>query len=182
MNILISKDEHEAIIECGSKCLRVKVSVEDIDRVISMPTWQQLPSGYVYTKVKKKHVYLHRFIMGAKEGDPQIDHKNRDKTDCTRQNLKYATSRQQVQNTDRSDNASSKFKGVSKSGKLWKAYIFDGKSKMLGQFKSEILAAICYDSYLLNTLNSLEETNYHQGLYSLEDLMVYGLSSPFSIF
>ena len=47
---------------------------------------------------RTKMVYLHREIMGAQEGDPGIDHRDRNTLNCRRSNLRWATMAQNLSN------------------------------------------------------------------------------------
>ncbi len=72
-----------------------------------------------------------------------IDHKNRDKCDNRRQNLRGATRLQQVLNTG--GYGQSSHKGVSPHREKWRARIkIDGKQRHLGLFDSELEAAEAY--------------------------------------
>ena len=66
-----------------------------------------------------------------------------------RGNLRWASCSVQNKNTRKPKNNTSGYKGVSKSGKNWKAYIKDGpKVTHLGTFKSKELAAKAYNDYI----------------------------------
>jgi hypothetical protein len=52
---------------------------------------------------EQKLIYLHRLIMGAKPGDPKIDHKNRNGLDCRRDNLRFITDSGNSRNQVRSN-------------------------------------------------------------------------------
>lgn len=87
---------------------KVLVSVEDLDTILSFSKlWRIDSNGYAMKGTK----YLHHLVMPIKEGFI-IDHINREKLDCTRRNLRYAT--WHIQNTNRIQyNSSSKVRGVS---------------------------------------------------------------------
>lgn len=88
---------------------------------------------------------LHRLIL------PDVtipDHKNRDGLDNRRSNLRPATHSENARNQI-GKSSTSQFKGVSwcKQTGSWKAQIsFDKKTKNLGRFKDEIVAARAYDA------------------------------------
>lgn len=70
--------------------------LEDYDKV-KQYTWYKDTHGYIkthfYVDEKKTTAYLHRIILGFKHGDKRkIDHKNRNKVDCRKENLRIATS------------------------------------------------------------------------------------------
>lgn len=102
--------------------------------------------GYVqrYFRVngRKSAESLHRFIMGCTRGDGvEVDHKNGDKLDCRRSNLRVGTHALNLQNrTAGIEGATSVLRGVSwctRTGR-WRAYAkLDGKFKALGYFDDE---------------------------------------------
>lgn len=113
--------------------------------------WYKSSHGYVCRKVRRngrrETLFLHREIMGAKKGE-KVDHINRDRLNCQRQNLRFATSKQNNQNRSPRKGTSSRFKGVCwhKSDKAWYASIkVDNKSIHLGRFKNEEDAARAYN-------------------------------------
>jgi HNH endonuclease/AP2 domain len=78
--------------------------------------------------------------------DEEIDHKDRNRLNNQRDNLRSATRQEQVQNTTKRKNTASKYKGVSWWKNKWKARIvINGKSIHLGYFDNEEDAARAYD-------------------------------------
>jgi hypothetical protein len=134
------------------------VSDEDYERV-NKYKWYLHSAGYAisqeYSKRTYKTRYMHRFIMNPPKGF-QVDHKNRNKLDNRRSNLRVCTPKQNMNwlydfyerkglrkgyTLDRS-----KCKGVywDKSVKRWKAEIrHNGKRYRLGnhKFRKDALAA-----------------------------------------
>jgi hypothetical protein len=93
-------------------------------------------------------VRMHREIMKHPEG-LLVDHRNNQTLDNRRDNLRVATSSQNLANRRiNKSNCSSKYRGVRyrKDRKRWSAQItFMGKTKFLGSFDSENDAARAYD-------------------------------------
>lgn len=109
----------EMIIE-GKVSGTVLVDKDDF-LLISEYTWNINPiNGYVQTKTregrgKSRTLLLHRVIMGAEEGDPQVDHKYRDRLDNRKQNLRFATWSENQLNKGLPSNNTSGFRGVSET-------------------------------------------------------------------
>ena len=59
-------------------------------------------NGYVYITIKRRRLKLHRIIaqhwIPNPENKPQIDHKNRDKTDNSVKNLEWVTAKENCYN------------------------------------------------------------------------------------
>lgn len=96
-------------------------SSEDWDFVTSH-NWHIDTKGYVLTKINGRNIKLHRYIMPASEGI-QIDHVNRKKYDCRRENLRYAVNKENAAN-------SAAFKNNRSSGHK-NVYIQDGKYRVI---------------------------------------------------
>lgn len=109
--------------------------------IIEDYTWRIDTSGYLATKINKKNVYMHNLLIG----DLLVDHKNNNRTDNRRCNLRKCTSQENNRNRSRAKNNNSGFIGVSWKENLskWRAYIMiDNKQKHLGVFESKTEAII----------------------------------------
>lgn len=127
------------------------VSLKDFD-LVSHFCWHKIPSGYATGSVNGKMVRLHRFIMDAKK-DQVVDHINRNKLDNRRENLRICTQLQNSQNKSISKNKSSKYRGVFyiKSNKKYRAsFTYNKKYIHIGEFITEIEAAMAFDKYIVN--------------------------------
>lgn len=121
----------------------------------STPMFYNAQTGYAYGRFKKHSNLdtLHRFIMGFPSGK-EIDHKNGDRLDNRKENLREATRSQNARNMKpHSDSKYSRFKGVTKllsnKEKPWMAQVFfEKKNICLGFFKDEISAAKAYNSFV----------------------------------
>jgi hypothetical protein len=102
------------------------------------------------TKAEKggtKIVYLHREIMNHPVG-LLVDHKNSNTLDNRRTNLRLATKAENVHNSRKRANTSSRFIGVycdKRCGRWTAQIVYQGKTISLGRFDSEIDAAHAYD-------------------------------------
>lgn len=96
---------------------------------------------------------MHRQILGLAHNDPRNgDHKNGDKLDNRRSNLRIASSVENRQNVGIRKNNRSGYKGVSWSrvANKWHAYItVNWKKVHLGSFDNIIEAARAYDASAL---------------------------------
>ena len=125
------------------------IDVEDVDRVGEY-RWSKTVQGYVRSNINGNHIYLHNFILnriGSRE--IQVDHINRFKTDCRKENLRFADVMQNHYNVQAPRNNTSGFKGVSKCSKTgkWKVTIQHNKTYVhLGYFKNIKDAAETYDN------------------------------------
>ncbi len=119
-------------------------------------------NGYAKTYQNGRHIRMHRLIMKA-EPSQQIDHRNGNKLDNRRENLRFCTTQQNNRNAKiRKDNTSG-YKGVSldKSTGHWKPLIYvDGKAKTCGQFKSKRHAALAYDMWSVFFYGEFANTNF----------------------
>lgn len=125
------------------------VDKEDYAR-LSQHRWNLSRGGYAYRRDYKFGrpgvvFYLHRVILGLVKGDPrQGDHKNRNKLDCRRRNLRVVQPWQNGHNIMRRGNFSSQYRGVSwdKKTDKWVAYVHcRGVRHVAGYFTDEGEAA-----------------------------------------
>lgn len=113
---------------------------DDYDKV-SKYCWDVDNShGYVKTLIKGKKLYLHKLIAGVDYGnDVKVDHRDRHRNNCRKDNLKIVTNCQNSMNVGtRSDNVSG-IKGVnldSKSGKFYARIRADKKEYSIGYFNN----------------------------------------------
>jgi hypothetical protein len=124
--------------------------VDDDDaELVSAYRWGNLVNGYISCGVPhpsggQRTIYLHRLVLGLDFGDRREgDHKNLDKLDNRRENLRVASRSQNAQNVP-SQGGTSRYRGVAwhKAHKRWRAYVFlDGRQAFHGYFESELDAA-----------------------------------------
>ena len=97
--------------------------------------------GYLYVVIEGKLVLAHRAAWIAVHGEiPKamvIDHINREKIDNRIANLRAVSQSNNTANAKLSSVNTSGYRGVSKRGSKWQAYInLDGKRKHLGYYES----------------------------------------------
>ena len=137
-----------------SKCLKVRgakkcVKVDpDVHAKASRRRWhmhQDYPATTLGSGKKAYKLYLHRFVMSAKSGTI-VDHKNGDHLDNRRANLRLASKGENTINRDRLPTNGAGYKGVSKRGKTYRAFVHkDGTTIYLGTFPTAKAAACAYN-------------------------------------
>lgn len=111
------------------------IDTEDLDRV-SKYCWYKNNQGYIVSRIGNKIIRLHRFILNI-NGDRIIDHKNRDKKDNRKVNLRIANYQQNSVNRGAGRNSTTGVKGVSKSknGERYVAIVYkDGRRIHIGTY------------------------------------------------
>lgn len=71
-----------------------KIDEEDLP-IISAFSWWELPSGYIYSEVERKKFYAHRLVTNFPK---EVDHKDRDKRNNMKSNLRSVTRRENNNN------------------------------------------------------------------------------------
>lgn len=128
----------------GIKTGECLFDVEDREEIVKYK-WYLNAIGYVYSG---KGGYFHRFVLKLKKGERcEVDHKDGNKLDNRRSNIRKCSRTQNSLNKGKSVSNTSGYKGVHflKRIKKWIAYIKAGKKiKYLGSFSSKTEAAIAY--------------------------------------
>lgn len=114
--------------------------------------WNCVPGRYTkYARafINGKNTMMHRYILGVNDEKILVDHKDHNGLNNQRYNIRPCTPSQNVRNTK--PRGTSKYMGVSKMSKGWRAVINVGPGKKcyLGYFMNEIDAARAYDKKLL---------------------------------
>lgn len=134
--------------------------IDDSDYAeISSMKWS-FDGRYAQHVKNRKKIYLHRLIMGAKRFQI-IDHKNGNKLDNRKCNLRFATKSQNCMNSIKK-NKLKKYKGVwwDKSRSKWCAEIMMNYKKIyIGRFDSEDDAARQYDEKAKDVFGEYALTN-----------------------
>lgn len=129
--------------------LRAHAIIDAADAHLTKYRWCLHNMGYAVRNVcvdgTTSVVLLHRSVLGLTPGDGlQADHKNRDKLDCRRSNLRVGTHALNAQNVSGHTNRSSKYRGVSwdTQRKSWVSSVrLDGREHHLGRYETELEAA-----------------------------------------
>jgi hypothetical protein len=100
----------------------------------------------------RERLWLHNEVMMNMTGQPLVDnelvdHKNRNKLDCRRSNLRLATRSQNEANKAKGSRGASRYKGVTRTkGGKWKAEMTVDKIRLyLGTYEDEKDAARAYN-------------------------------------
>lgn len=99
-------------------------------------------------KSKSKIVLMHRVILGVTDNNIKIDHIDHNGLNNQKSNLRICTNAENSKNKTSKIGSSSKYLGVSydKEKQKWFACIqLNGKTKYLGRFNEEEMAAKAYD-------------------------------------
>lgn len=112
--------------------------------------WSVNNYGYATRRKDGKITLMHRVIIGALKGQ-ETDHRNHDKLDNRRSNLRICTTQQNQFNRLKHKECGSRFKGVGydNNREKWIAFCkHNKKTKNLGRFNTEIEAALAYDAWV----------------------------------
>lgn len=106
--------------------------------------WHYDESGYVRTSINRKHIRLHRYLMGIEDKNIFVDHRihpprNGHKIDNRKSNLRLVTPKENVYNASLAKNNTSGVTGVNwvEEKRKWKVYFpFDGRLKHIGYYNN----------------------------------------------
>lgn len=143
----------------------IVVDFDDYDE-LNQYTWYLNVNGYAAGHVmsssgKKKKMVMHRKIIQAAKG-VQTDHKNGNKLDNRKSNLRSCTHSENQMNRPKTKTNKSGYKGVFKreKDKNWVAMIkVKGKQMYLGSFSCPEDAAAAYDAGALKYHGEFAWTN-----------------------
>jgi hypothetical protein len=133
------------------------VDPEDFKNVMKY-SWSKNHNGYSCKGTSHDIPSLmHHFILGKPEEGYVIDHKDNNRLNNRRSNLRFVTQAQNMQNrTTNKNNTTSKYIGVYRHKNKWHAKY---SQKYLGPYENEIDAAKRYDTYVLLKHGPESKTN-----------------------
>lgn len=108
-----------------------------------------------------KTIQMHRVIMGC-DNNMMVDHINGNGLDNRKENLRVCTRSNNLMNSNkpRGEGLTSKYKGVNKSGKNWRAEIrINRQGIYLGTFKTEIEAMLAYNEAAIKYFGEFAKLN-----------------------
>ena len=139
------------------KNIPFQIDKEDLE-LASQYTWHVNKKGYCMARDGDTMVLLHRLLMGSPKSS--IDHKNRDKTDNRKKNLRVCSQSQNLVNRGMLSNNTSGYRGVSKSHGKWTSMLgVDGKNIYLGTFEDIVDAAKAYNDKAKELYGEFAELN-----------------------
>ena len=163
------------LIPLSEKAGAGKSAIVDDDFIDTGLKWTLNSVGYPYQRVRvgpralnqRKTVLMHRYVIGAAKGQI-VDHINRNKLDCRRENLRICTQSSNVSHAPgwRDGRRNSRFKGVYKtsSGK-WFAELRlpSHRSKVVRstRLNSQEEAAAAYDVLVAQHRDQFAFRNNH---------------------
>ncbi len=121
-----------------------EAQVSDCDYILCLGySWWPHPKGYAQSRVKGKMILLHTFIAVQMRLTGQLDHEDRNKRNCQRENLRPSTTSQNQMNQAVDFTSSLGIKGVAPTvNGTFEAYIKVNYRKIhLGRFPTKELAA-----------------------------------------
>ena len=124
-----------------------KCEIDDIDYDLANYRWY-MRNGYFATTINKVEKYLHKIIGERLFINNEVDHEDRNKLNCKRNNLREATRSQNQSNCNKYSTNTSGYKGVHYCNytNKWRASItINRKCLKLGRFDNIIQAAKAYD-------------------------------------
>lgn len=165
-NDMIIYDDYAEMIICNQQHqekARALISLEDLDEV-GKYRWCVNGKGYVVNKEKGA---LHQFLMNPPKS-LVVDHKNNDKLDNRRKNLRICTQQENSMNTSMPNTNKTGYKGVSyeKRANKYRASIqINNKKIYLGLYSTPEEAAIAYDKKAILLSDEFYKTNFNRDYY-----------------
>ena len=130
--------------------------------------------GYAYGQINKVNIFLHHFIHGKPDHGYVIDHKNRNRLDNRRENLREITYSENAKNKSKNKDHSSQFFGVGWHIRV-KKFTCTYCRKHVGYFDDEVEAGLAFDKMAFITEGEFPlKTN---GLIGYEEAINTGLNT-----
>ena len=144
--IVILEDRAEIVLHSvnHNESGRAIIDLDDVEKVRDKK-WYLSKTGYVCSKRKMGTLRLHVHVFNKSNNKHyKIDHINRNKLDCRKENLRLANNTQNAINKSLMSNNTSGYTGVSynKSKKRWESYIRVNKKKIRLGYHKDIKDAI----------------------------------------
>lgn len=149
-----------------------QVDDEDYER-LNKHKWYAHEQCYTYYALRtrnKTNICMHREILSVPLG-MEMDHRDMNGLNNQKYNLRICTKSQNQANIKPRRGSSSKFKGVSKTRRKWKAEIqIRGQRIYLGRFEIERDAALAYNDAAIRYFGEFARPNI-SNLYDVEGML-----------
>ena len=139
--------------------------------IVRQWTWRLDVDGYPRTAIsingKRCRTHLHHFVMGKPFGLWEVDHKDHDKLNNLKSNLRWCTHRQNNYNRMAAVGGASVFKGVHWDARKnrWGVRLkMGGYRKRFGRYRTEIEAALAYDAAAKEYHGGFAYLNFPEGV------------------
>jgi len=119
------------------------INTIDFD-IINCHCWYEDKKGYICSRINNKIIRIHRYILDITDKNIHIDHKDRNKRNNMRDNLRIATPKQNAHNHGLQKNNKSGFRGVFyriEKGK-WQAKIMNKVLKYCDTYEEAVIERI----------------------------------------
>ena len=94
------------------------ISEEDVEKVSKYEWHKDKQTGYWYTYVNGKKLYLHRYITNNSTKNP-TDHIDKNKDNNTRENLRICTYKENARNKSFRSNSNTGYTNIFRHGKKY---------------------------------------------------------------
>lgn len=127
--------------------------------------WRLNSDGYPIADVSGKTIKMSHYIMEVDKG-VSVDHKDGNRLDHRRGQLRIVTAHQNAQNRHKKKGASSEYYGVyfHTRTKKWHTRVRGKNACCLGYFESEIEAAEAYDMWTVHGQHEFRKLNFPENL------------------
>ena len=125
------------------------ILIDEIDYDLLKYNWRLHGNGYLRAHdITLREIYLHKLIAERMNLFGNIDHKNRNKIDNRRNNLRLATAEGQGANRDIQKNNTSGYRGICLHHGKWQVSIrYKTKLKYCGSYETIEKAVFIYNKY-----------------------------------
>lgn len=134
----------------GDKLNEVLIDREDYDKIKYYSLY--INQGYVSLRISNIKTNLHRFLLNCNDPKIFVDHKDNNKLNNKKENLRFSNPSNNAQNKSKIKNTSSKYIGMSYNitEKTWVSRIcFDGNLIYIGRDDNDIYSARRRDLFIM---------------------------------
>jgi hypothetical protein len=163
-------------MQLSNSRLFFEIDDEDFD-LVKKYRWLLNQQNYIVTYINGEYIKYHRMIFGLIKGDGKaVDHKDRNRTNNKKENLRLCSQRENTFNSSKRKNSLQKFKGVTFRNNSYNVSLSkDGNRYNIGKYFDEISAARAYDKYAEILFGEFAALNFPLGheMYCKNDMDLY---------